>query len=71
MVEILRTNDQVALSFAAALLTESNVHHHVADMHLSDGSVGEFQPRLLVADGQFELARRVLVDAGVLDGLHH
>lgn len=70
MVELLRTNDQVVLSYAVALLTESKVHHHVADLLQSDSSIGEFQPRLLVADGQVELARQILTDAGVLDGSH-
>ncbi|MFI9552295.1 DUF2007 domain-containing protein [Nonomuraea endophytica] len=67
MLELLRTNDPVVLSLAASLLTESDVAHHVADDHLSDSSIGDLQPRLLVADGQVVLARRILTDAGVLD----
>ncbi len=66
MVELLRTNDPVVLSYAAALLTDSDVYHHVADVHLNDGSVGEMQPRVLVADDQAGIARQLLLDAGVL-----
>lgn len=67
MMELLRTNDPVVLSLAASLLSESNVAHHVADDHLSDSSIGDLQPRLLVADDQAVLARSILTDAGLLE----
>ncbi|WP_037972662.1 putative signal transducing protein [Streptosporangium amethystogenes] len=63
---MLRTNGPVVLSLAAALLTESDVAHHVADDHLSDSSIGDLQPRL-VADDQVMLARRILTGARILD----
>lgn len=67
MVELLRTDDPVVLSYAAALLTDADVTHHLAGLHLNDGSGGEMQPRLLVAADQAGIARRLLVDAGVLE----
>ncbi len=67
MVELLRTNDPVVISFAEALLTESEVTHQVVDRHMSmlEGSIGAVQIRLLVADNQLELARRLLADGGL------
>lgn len=67
MVELLRSNNQVVISFADALLTEAGVRHQVADEHMSatEGSIGAIQMRLLVADDQLDLARRVLADGGL------
>lgn len=71
MVELLRTNDPVVISFAEALLTESEVTHQVVDQHMSilEGSIGALQTRLLVADNQLEVARRVLADGGLREQL--
>ncbi|WP_214401914.1 DUF2007 domain-containing protein [Pseudonocardia lacus] len=66
MVELLRTADQVLLSFASALLAGSGIDHHVADRHDSDLAVGGMQPRLLVPDDRLDDARWLLVDAGLL-----
>lgn len=67
MVELLRTNDPVVISFAEALLTQSEVTHQVVDRHMSmlEGSIGALQIRLLVADNQLEVARRLLLDGGL------
>ena len=50
MIEILRTNDAVALSLAEALLGQARIECFVADRHMSalEGSIGAFQRRLLV-----------------------
>ena len=66
MTEVLRSADPVALSYAAALLTESGIEHHVAGRHDSESAPVGMQPRLLVPDGSAAQARRVLVDAGLL-----
>ena len=67
MIEILRTNDLVALSLAEALLEGAGIACFVADQHMSalEGSIGAFQRRVLV-DRDVELkARRTLVDGGL------
>ena len=50
MIEILCTNDAVALSLAEALLGGAGIECFVADQHMSalEGSIGAFQRRLLV-----------------------
>jgi len=67
MIELLRSNDQVIVSFAGALLTDVKIAHHVADQHLSvlDGSMGTIQMRVLVADDHAGDARQVLADGGL------
>lgn len=65
MVEILRTNDAVRLSWAEALLAESGVESFTMDTHASimDGSIGAVQRRLMVADEDAPRAKRILKDA--------
>ncbi|MCO1659117.1 putative signal transducing protein [Pseudonocardia humida] len=67
MVELLRTADQVMLSFARALLTGSGIDHQVAGRLDGDPPVGGSQPRLLVPDDRLDDARWVLADAGLLE----
>jgi len=71
MIEILRTNDAVALSLAEALLQRAGIDCFVADRHMSalEGSIGAFQRRVLV-DRELEArARRILVEGGLGDYL--
>lgn len=67
MVELLRTNDHVIISFAGALLTDAEIAHLVADQHVSvmEGSLGTIPMRVLVADDRVGDARRALADAGL------
>ncbi|RIX98816.1 DUF2007 domain-containing protein [Aureimonas flava] len=67
MIELLRTNDPVLLSFAQALLRDADVIHLLADSHMSvlDGSIGILPRRLLVDGDDVERARRLLTDAGL------
>ena len=67
MIEILRTNDAVALSLAEALLGGAGIGCFVADRHMSaiEGSIGAFQRRLLVERESETKARRVLVEGGL------
>jgi hypothetical protein len=67
MIELVRSNDPVLISFATSLLTEAGIQHSVADSQMSviDGSIGAIPARVLVTQGRFGEARRLLADAGV------
>jgi hypothetical protein len=67
MVELLRSNDPVLISFAASLLADAKITHSVADSHMSviDGSINAVTNRVLVAEDQLAAARELLADAGV------
>ena len=71
MVEILRINDPVLLSFVEALLSDAGIACLVADRNMSvlEGSLGVLPRRLLVAADDAEEARRLLADAGIGDEL--
>jgi hypothetical protein len=67
MVELVRTNDLVLISFVESLLREAGLRFFVADQHMSaiEGSLG-FLPRRILIDGdQLEQARRLLSEAGL------
>jgi putative signal transducing protein len=67
MIEILRTNDAVALSLAEALLGGAGIECFVADRHMSalEGSIGAFQRRLLGERDTETKARRILMEGGL------
>lgn len=67
MVELLRSNDPVLISFTASLLADAKIPHTVADSHMSviDGSINAVTNRVLVAEDRLAAARELLVDAGV------
>jgi Putative prokaryotic signal transducing protein len=67
MIELIRSNDPVLISFTASLLQDAKITHSVADSHMSviDGSIGAVTNRVLVAEDQYETARALLADAGV------
>ena len=62
MVELLRTNDAVLLSFAEAILGEAGFDPFVSDTNMSilDGSIAAIPRRLLVPSEQAEAARATL-----------
>ena len=67
MVELIRTNDLVLISFVESLLKEAGLRFFVADQHMSaiEGSLG-FLPRRILIDGdQLEQARKLLREAGL------
>src|ERR1700734_638312 len=74
LVEILRTNDLVLISFIESILKAERVAYFVADQHMAavEGSLG-FLPRRILVDGEEKArARRLIAEAGLgkelLDG---
>jgi len=67
MVELLRTNDLVLMSYIRALLSAESIRCHDLDQHMSilDGNVAAIPQRLMVDDKDVERARRLLTDAGL------
>jgi Putative prokaryotic signal transducing protein len=67
MLEVLRSNDAVVISFAQAVLQEVGISNFVADLHMSvmEGSIGAFPRRLLVDASDAPGARQVLGEAGL------
>ncbi|MCD1265199.1 hypothetical protein B5M44_08930 [Shinella sumterensis] len=67
MIELIRTNDAVLLSFAESLMKEAGIHCLIADQGMSilEGSLGMLPRRFLVESDREEEARRILRDAGL------
>lgn len=67
MIELLRTNDSVLLSWLVALLRDAGIEAVVLDRHMSvlEGSANAIARRLVVVDADAPRARRVLDEAGV------
>jgi hypothetical protein len=67
VVELVRTNDLVLISFIEALLTQAGVAFFVADQHMSavEGSLGFLPRRIMVNAGEGERARRLMREAGL------
>ncbi len=67
MIELVRTNDAVIISFVEALMRDAGIACLVADQNMSvmDGSLGILPRRILVDADQVEAARKILVDAGI------
>lgn len=67
MIELVRTNDVVLISFICSLLKDADIEHFVADVHMSifEGSLGII-PRRIMVDSDYESqARRLVKDAGI------
>ena len=66
MIELLRSNDIVRLSWLSALLSEAGIEAFLLDTHTSviEGSIGALPRRLMVRDGDAARARQVLADSG-------
>lgn len=69
MVELVRSNDLVHLSWAQAMLEAAGVPCLVADAHVSavEGSIGVFPRRLLVLEEDLGRARDILAGAAAAD----
>ncbi|WAJ29790.1 putative signal transducing protein [Antarcticirhabdus aurantiaca] len=65
MIELMRSNDAVLISFVDALLNEADIPHFVADVHMSilDGSIGVLPRRVMVDGERIDQARRILREA--------
>ena len=65
MIELMRSNDAVLISFVDALLKDADIVHFVADAHMSilDGSIGVLPRRVMVEEDRLDQARRILRDA--------
>jgi hypothetical protein len=70
MIELIRSNDPVLISFATSLLADAGIEHDVADGYMSviDGSIGAIPRRIMVLRERYDEARSLLVDAGVRIG---
>ncbi|BCW90162.1 hypothetical protein sos41_33300 [Alphaproteobacteria bacterium SO-S41] len=65
MVELLRSNDVVLLSFAEAILTQAGFSPFISDTNMSilDGSIAAIPRRLLVAEEEAAEAKATLDEA--------
>jgi hypothetical protein len=70
MIELLRLNDPVRLSWLLVLLQDGGVEAIVLDSHTSvlEGSAPAIPRRLMVADEDAAAARQLLIEVGELDG---
>jgi hypothetical protein len=69
MIELIRTNDVVVISFVESLMRDAGIGCFVADQNMSvmDGSLGILARRVMIDADRADEARRILVDAGVGD----
>ena len=67
MIEIMRTNDLVLISFVEATLTGAGLTFFIADGYTSamEGSLGFLPRRILVEKDEADHARRLLKAAGL------
>jgi Putative prokaryotic signal transducing protein len=62
MVELLRTNDMVYLSFVRHMLNEEGIDHLLLDEHMSavEGSINAIPRRIVVAENMLKCAQKLL-----------
>lgn len=67
MIELVRTNDAVIISFVEALMRDAGIPILVADQNMSvvEGSIGILARRILVDESDEAAARQILSDAGI------
>jgi Putative prokaryotic signal transducing protein len=65
VVEVVRSNDLVHLSWAQAMLAAAGIECLMADAYVSgvEGNIGAFPRRLLVAERDRRRAERLLAEA--------
>lgn len=71
MKELVRTNENVFLSWVEAMLKAERIDCFLLDRHMSvlEGSANAIPRRLMVADEDYERARKLIEDAGEGDHL--
>ena len=69
MKELVRANKPALLSFVQSLLRDAEIEFLLTDEHASimDGSIGALPRRILVADDDFDEARRIMTEADIGD----
>jgi hypothetical protein len=67
MIELLRSNDLVLISYVRALLAAESIRCIGLDEHMNmlDGNIAAIPRRLMVDDEDEQRARRLLTDAGL------
>ncbi len=67
MIELIRTNDAVIISFVESLMRDAGIGFVTADQNMSvmDGSLGILPRRILVESDRADEARRIVSDAGI------
>ncbi|MBL4725897.1 MAG: DUF2007 domain-containing protein [Rhizobiaceae bacterium] len=65
MIELIKTNNLVTISFVEALLNEEEIDFIILDQHMSilEGSIGAIPRRIMVENENLHRARRLLQDA--------
>ena len=68
---LLRTNDPTVIAFTQMLLAGEGIDSFVVDVHMSalEGGLGILPRRLMVADRDHFMARAVIADNDIADGL--
>ena len=69
MIELMRTNDAVLISFVEALLRDAGIAFFVADSNMSvvEGSLGILPRRIMVRNDSIAKAKHLLADAGIAE----
>lgn len=64
MVELIRTNDPVLISYLVSVLKDEDIDAIVLDEHTSilEGSIGAIQRRIVVRQEDLYLARKIIED---------
>ncbi|MDP6829863.1 MAG: DUF2007 domain-containing protein [Alphaproteobacteria bacterium] len=67
MIELLRSNDMVLLSWVEVYLRDAGIESVLLDQHISvvEGSIGAFNRRLMVLDEDEARARGLLAEADI------
>ncbi len=67
MIELLRSNDVVLISFVRSLLSEADIPFSMLDQNMSimEGSLGVLQQRVMVDERRLSEARNLLRDVDV------
>lgn len=72
MIEVLRTNDPVLISYVQAILKERGIESAVLDTNASiiDGSIGAIPRRIMVIDEDASQARALLLESDAAPSLN-